>query len=332
MDFRELQALNAKEEKEAQEAKDKQQPAEEPAEESPELEPETQGEPEPEGEPTAESDDWMKAEEPEPDVVHTAYDAKAIRTKWKARAAEVEAVKNAEIEELKRQIEEIKKQPKPQQVLSDKPKRESFQSDIEYLEALQDYKLNLIQQQAQSSTAAEQRKQQADAIKDRTDKALDEHYIRVDALAKKSNINPETYQAAELRVRTEIDRIFPKGGDAVLDALIASMGAGSEKVVYNLGVNSARLTKFVETLNDDKSGIKAAIFLGKLNTELNAPTKRVTQAPDPIDNVQGDNSGGRGVAGQLKKKYDEAHKKGDTQKAFDIRRQARAQKIDTASW
>lgn len=277
----------------------------------------------------SDSDDWTKPQggEQEPEAKFTDGDAAAIRRKWKGKVSE----KDSEIEALKKEIEAIKAKPAAAPAPTGKPKHDEFNSDEDFIEALTDYKISLTQQQSQSEQAAAERKRQQEANQSKTAEAVDGHYTRAMKLAEKSNITPEAYQSADMRVRQAIDSVFPKAGDTITDALIASLGEGSERVFYNLGVNSSRRAEMVKLLQEDKTGIRAATYLGKLNAELSAPQKRQTSAPTPVDQLQGDHS--TSTAGdKLLRQYKEAHKRGDGSAAFNIKRQAKQAGVNVATW
>ncbi len=335
LSLKELKALNEQEEKE----KAQPEPEPEAAEITPEPEPEPEAtEPEPEGEPEAEgeeSSDWMKAEgEAEHDPKFTDSDVANVRRKWqgRARAAEGEAA------ELRKKVEELEKKlttpvQTPTTAIAPTPKRDAYKSDEEYLAALTEYQVRMLADRQKSESAAAERTRAQQEELSRIEQAVDEHYVRVDKLAQKSGIKPETYQAAELKVRNVVEANAPRKGkgDLITDFLISSMGEGSEKVIYNLGVNDARRNHLTKLLKEDPTFVKAAVYLGELKTQLTAPVKKASGAPPPIDDVQGDRSG-KTPGGDLKRKYDDAHKKGDIQAALGIKRQAKGLKIDTSAW
>ena len=133
-------------------------------------------------------------------------------------------------------------------------------------------------------------------------------------------------------MREAINGVFDKGGDAITEALIASLGDGSEKVFYKLGVDKKRLNELTHLLTEDKSGIKAAMYLGTLNTELSAPRKQTTKAKAPASTASGDGTQLKGEAKALKTTYDKAVKSGDIQSRVSARRQAKQAGVDVSSW
>jgi len=125
--------------------------------------------------------------------------------------------------------------------------------------------------------------------------------------------------------------VNPNLGDIIVDQVISILGEGSEKVLYFLGRNKAALAKFQNLLMTDKSGMKAAVYLGQEKQRLTNPIKQRSSAPAPVTNIKGDEPLS-GAAGRFKKKYDAAHKKGDNQAAYNAKKEARAAKIDTSTW
>ena len=110
------------------------------------------------------------------------------------------------------------------------------------------------------------------------------------------------------------------------------MGEGSERVFYHLGVNTKKRSELIELFNQDRTGIKAAAYLGKLNAQLGAPKKRDSNAPAPADDVKGDRAGVVGGNDAMRRKYREAHSNGNSQKAFDLKRQAKSKGINVDNW
>ncbi len=151
-------------------------------------------------------------------------------------------------------------------------------------------------------------------------------------MAKKSNISEDVAQAADLKVRNAVDAVFKGAGDTIVDTLISSLGAGSEKVILHLGIKTSKLNELVRLFQEDPSGIKASAYLGSLKSELNAPTRKETKAPDPIDKVQGDKSGGGSAQDRLKKEVAAARKKGDISAVIKLKRDGKAANMDTRNW
>ena len=282
---------------------------------------------------TAEAEDWMKGDEPGSqgaDKKFTDSDIGAAKAKLRSK---LEAKHQTELDEMRAKIEALSKPQVPQATA--RPTRDQFYDqddpDEAYAEALIDWKLGstAAQQQASRTQYEQQRKQleQKQAI----EQAVDQHYERAAKLAATSGIEPELYQSADYRVRSAIEGLFPNGGDAVTDSLISAIGEGSERVMYNLGINGARLAELKTLLANDPSGIKASMYLGTLKAELTAPAKRKSSAPAPATQVKGD-AATTETGRALHKKYLDAHKAGKAGEAFSLKRQAKAAGVNTQTW
>lgn len=290
---------------------------------------ETEGE-EPEADP-----EWLKPEGDEPDKPKfTDGDAAAIRRKYKGKLTE----KDEENERLRLKVEELEKKitapaviTAPQNIGAE-PQRDQYANDAEWIRALTAYNAQTIQAQTTAQLQADERKRKQEEIAARTRLQTDQHYARVEELAKKSNISPEVAQSADLKVRNAVNSVFKGAGDTIVDTLISSLGAGSEKVILHLGIKTSKLNELVKLFQEDPSGIKASAYLGTLKAELSAPTRRETKAPDPIDKVQGDKSGGGGHAERLRKQVSDARKKGDISAVIRAKQDAKKLNINTTKW
>lgn len=282
----------------------------------------------------ADAEDWMKGDEPESQGAEKKFTDHDVAAAKKPLRAKVQA-KDAEIDELRKQIDALKNQQHQAPQVGAKPTREQFYDqddpDEAYSIALGRWTFNAeaAQQRAQQQKLEQERAQleQAQAVK----ASVDQHFARAEKLIEQSGIAPELYQAADGQVRSAIEEVFPEGGDHVTDFLIAQLGEGSERVMYNLGVNTARRNELIRLLKDDSRGLKAAVFLGKLAAELTAPAKRKSSAPPPASQAKGDESTAE-TGGKLQRQYKEAHAKGNAQAAFDAKQKAKAAGINTNSW
>ena len=279
----------------------------------------------------SETEDWMKSESQTDDAEKQFSDSDMGKTRRKYKAKLDK--KDSELEDARAEIARLKTAPQAQKL--EKPKPDDFYDsdnpDAEYTEAL--IKWNLESQQAESKArqATEAQLQQQQKQLEQIQEGVDQHYERAAKLSKDSGISSELYQSADLRVRQMIDSVYPGAGDAITDGLIANLGTGSEKVIYNLGVNDSRMMEFKTRLQADPAGLKAGMYLGELKATLNAPQKRKTQTPKPAANPQGDkqvNSSERA----LKKRYDKSHKAGDLQAAFNAKKEAKQAGVETSNW
>ena len=237
--------------------------------------------------------------------------------------------KDSEIERLREENELLKRQaPAPKGLV--RPNIDDYDRDEDYIAAVKKYELELIdsrlaeREQIQQQQAAIIKQQQA------VESSVNAHYDRADKLVKEHGIEPDTYKKADRNLRKKIDTLKPGQGDIVVDQLIHTLGAGSEKVIYYLGINESASNKLLSLLLEDSSGLKVAAFLGKEQQRLSTVQKRRSNAPKPAKRHKGDapvtNSKG------LHRKYNDAHKRGDAQAAYNAKKQAKANGIDVSGW
>jgi hypothetical protein len=257
-------------------------------------------------------------------------DAKALRQKYQGKLSQ----KDEELERVRQELEEVKKkvaQPSQLPAAGQEPQRDQYTNDAEWIRALTTFNAQQVLQQSTAQQQAEERRRKQEEIQTRTRMQTDAHYERVADLAKKSNISEDVAKSADLKVRNAVDAVFKGAGDTIVDTLISSLGPGSEKVILHLGIKNSKLNDLVKLFQEDPSGIKASAYLGSLKAELNAPTRRETKAPDPIDKVQGDKSGSSALD-KMRKDVADARKKGDISKVIALKQQAKAAKMDTRNW
>ena len=275
---------------------------------------------------------WMQSDEQTSHAEEKKFtdaDVAAARKKMQAKVQKKLDERDEKIKELEAKLHQPQAAP-----TTPKPKREDFydqdDADEAYLEALADWKIENRQAKAAAEQAAAKKQlEQAQRAKE-IESSVNQHYVRAEKLAEKSGISAEAFQNAEYQVRAAVDSVFPEGGDAITDALISQIGEGSEKVLFNLGVNKQRRDALISKLKDDPSGIAAALFIGKLQADLSGTTKKVTNAPKPAPQVSGDEK--VGDASAMLRKYQKAHKSGNAQEAFNIKRQAKAAGHNTKAW
>lgn len=281
---------------------------------------------------------WMQTEEEveqgsEKEPKFTDSDIGKAKQKLRAK---MEKKHESELDDLKAQIEALKTAPQTAPIATNaKPKREDFYDaddpDDAFVDALTDWKLNNKAQAAQQQTAKSAQEQQLQAQLSQIEGKVDEHYTRAAQLAKTSGISEDVYRQADMNVRQAVESVMPNAGDSITDGLISKIGDDSEKVMYYLGRNKAKLGEFERALRGDPSGIEAAMLLGEIKRDLTAPTKRKSNAPTPAPTLSGDeNSADK--AGSWKRKYNEASKQRNAQKSFDIKREAKKAGVNTRDW
>lgn len=235
--------------------------------------------------------------------------------------------KDGEIEDLRRQLEELKNgglKPQPAQSqapVKPRPKLADFDYDEDaHGSALDEwYSENLaakIQEQQQSSSQQEQQRRQSEKL----EQSVNQHYERAEALVKANKIEPKKYQDADTRFRQALEDVSPGNGDRFAEMLIARLGEGSEKVVYNLGINGSRLNELKATFQNDPTGIEAAFYLGQKKAEISRPVQRRSQAPKPAAQVKGGGDGKVAGRSDFSRRYEKA--KTDNER-FRIYREAK---------
>lgn len=292
-----------------------------------------------ESEEQAELESWMQSDEQtsqDSEQVFTEHDVAKLRRKLKGKLEE----KDTELERLKAEIEQLKSGRQTQQAAQSqlvRPRREDFDyDDDKYDEALERYLVQKIQNELHSGKSKEQQEVELQRQKQQIEQAVESHYQRAAKLVGEGVVSAERYQSADTTFRQSLDRAFPGQGDTIADQVIArlnELGEGGEKVVFKLGIDSAARAKFEELFAKDKSGLSAMAYLGAMQERLNAAkaTKKISSAPKPGSKVSGD-GGGSAASNALKRKYAEAHKSGDTGKAWQYKRQAKAAGVDTSKW
>lgn len=290
--------------------------------------------------PKGETEDWAKGDD-EDDDSNTSLDSQYAKVrrktarKYEGRLSQIED----ENEKLRQELEAYKSgkaapQDAPQQKLPPRPVRNQFQSEEDYVLAMSNWTYEVRDAQRKSQEIADRQRQVIQRQRETMSEGVDRHYLRASKLAEEAGISADRYKAADMRVRAAVEKRWPGEGDIIVDKLIAETGEGSERVFYNLGVNKSRLQEFVKSLEEGDGvkgdGIRTAVFLGEMKARLGAPTKRTSKAPEPPKRVVSDKAGGSMDA--ARRKYRDAMKSGDSQRAWDIKRSAKKAGADTSGW
>lgn len=285
------------------------------------------------GEPLEELEDWQKPDSPDEaknDLVPLAKHLD-VKNRLKEKAATELSQKDAEIEELKRQLEARQTQALPQaDDLEIAVEMWEFQGDpSQYPRYVAEVNArNALKLQAAEARKAQAQQEQAQA-QEYVSAEIDKHYERAAELIGTGKVTEEKFKAAESTVIKSVDSLTGGIGKAVLDNFIARLGKGSEKVIYNLGTNAEALREFEDALKSDKTGLKAAMLLAEKRARFESkPVTRPTPAPKPDTPLVGKASS----FGAEQKAYEKAHASGDAEKAFDIKMAARAKGINTSKW
>lgn len=268
--------------------------------------------------------DWMKSDDESDDKKFTDADIGRAKAKFKAK---LEKQHKSEVDTLKAENEALKKASSTTVTDIKMPSRDDYldedEPDTAFMIALAKYNQDVANAESQAALQSNQLKEQQAAQNIKIKQGVDEHYERVVTLAEKSGISDEQYRGAELQVRQLVDDLYPDAGDALVDAFIAKVGVGSEKVFYNLGVNTKKRMQFKAALENDPTGIEASMFLGELKSTLNTPNKRKSNAPEPAAEMKADKHENSSTKG-LRREYEKASESRDMQAMFNIRRKAKA--------
>lgn len=277
------------------------------------------------------SEAWLSEENEEGESNESGAELKfsdkdigAAKRKLQAR---LQAEKD-EVQRLKEEVERLKgSQVKPvaQATSNSVPQLYDFDGDeAAFANAMQEWVAKSVQKVSQAQEQASRQQEQQRALEQR----VNEHYERAAKLVQKHGIEPELYREAGLTLRRTIDDVFPGAGDAIADRILATLGEGSEKVEYQIGRNAQKRELFKAKLLEDKDGLSAMAFLGKVLAEISEPARKQTRAPAPAARATGgSSSGGQSTAQDFVKKYN-AEK--DPQKRFQILRQAKSAGVDVS--
>lgn len=295
-----------------------------------------------------EVESWMQAEDTETseDDQKTGFvpnhEAAKRRRQAQALKGDLKEAKS-ENEELLARIAKLEGgnaptlQPQELEVkLPPRPTREQFDFDDDAydtaIDEWNDKKLDLkLNTHYQTNTEKQQQQTQAHEQKIALDKSLDDHYDRAAELVATGKVTEDSYKNADKMVRLSMNNLNPGKGDAITDAVISTLnsaGVGSEKVMYQLGVNPAKLQELQNKLVSDPTGLAAAVYLGQLQSQVQTPSKRRSQAPAPGEKVEGE-GGSSGPSGKMQKEYDKSDDPGFRVK---LKRKAKSQGIDVTKW
>lgn len=212
-----------------------------------------------------------------------------------------------------------------------RPIENDFKTDVEYHEAVTKWEDDRLQTRFEKNESSKLQKETVKQFKKNLDKSVDSHYERAGKLIDDSGISSEVFKKADEIVRHTIESIRPKQGDLITDQMISLLSEGSEKVMFFLGRNKTALAEVKGLLAEDSSGMKAAIYLGQQKERLTNPKRKTSQAPPPANKASGDDVP-NAKSGAFKKKYDKAHKEGNSQAAYNAKKKARVAGVDVSSW
>ena len=289
-----------------------------------------------------EIESWMQTEEADSEDDKKGgfkpnHEAAKTRKRLKAKLNE----QGSELEEAKAEIERLRSGSVEQKApaLPPRPKREDFDYDDDaYDEAVDSWNDKKIDARlishSQKSNESQTQEQAAKARATHIENSLDSHRDRVIKLVGTGKVTEDAYNAAEVSVRSSMEAMYPKMGDRLVDDLITTLnniGEGSEKVMYQLGVNPSKMLELQNKIASDPTLFTAVAYLGSLQSRISEPTRKRSAAPKPSTNVGGE-GGAQGQAGAMQKAYKKAGESNDIQSRISLKRKARAQGVDVSNW
>ncbi len=279
---------------------------------------------------------WMQADDQEsagsgqmPVRSHIAVRQK-LKDKLRTKGTEIEQLRT-EVNQLKSAAQPAPSEPVPAQTAM--PKADDFYDDKDpdaaYQTAMQTWVANSVESKLNQHLQTHQHQQQRQQIDSRVTQELERHYDRAAAIVSDGLLTAEEYQDSEALIRQAVDQVAPGNGDNYVDSLISRLGEGSEKVVVSLARNANNLAAFQRALREDPTGIAAASYLGELKGKFTGGGRSSSRTPKPGTRLSGDapSTGGADL-----RQYNAAHKSGDRQKAFNVKRAARARGVDVSKW
>ncbi len=297
---------------------------------------ETDADPETDDGENAAVEDWMAGDDhaPEAGKTFSNNDMAGLRKKLQAKSDLKIEDKNSEIEKLRLENEALRANAPAAANILTRPKRDDFYDEDDpeeaFTDALVDYKLAKSRAEQSAEVVATGAVTQAEKRQQVISSGENAHYDRALELVVKSKISAEKYQAADLAFRQAINDVVPGGGDNITAGLVNALGNGSEKVVFNVGINQQRLNKIKELLIGDPSGLSLMSHLSdKKNTLIAA--KSNTSAPAPAPGINGDVTDSAGEKDMIKQ-FNAAEKSGDQQKMMDIMSTGRRKGYETKTW
>jgi hypothetical protein len=255
-------------------------------------------------------------EQPHPRKVEVPKQTLSELRRTRREAREQVAEKDSELQQLRQEMAELRRTVTP------RPKYADFRSDEDYEAAVIAYhqQVGKREEAPQQAQAPQRPNQPAQAQAPDYSDAVNAHIDRVEKLG----VSATQYKQADQSVRA----VF---GDSVTDALIASVGEGSEIAMLAMGTRPEELAKVQRLLMDDPTGLKTVAYLGRLSARASFKSKKtISDAPSPTRSPTG---GGHlsANAKAFQKKLDAAEKAGDVQQMVTLRRQQRQAERAAAS-
>lgn len=292
----------------------------------------------------AEEDELESSEEDEDDEDDEEVKGESVpvptyvknKKKWKGKLSE----RDAKIAELERKLaEKPEPQEQSQQPLQPElleppqmPLPEDSETDEEHRQAMVKYSHDFANYVARQSQVVAGQSQQVEQRKQQIQNALKGHDERSKKLIDKHGISPEVFKQAEANIRDIVkDTYGEERVNAVMADLIDSLGEESGMVAFHVGRNKSKRLELADLLRRDPSGVKAVAFLNRIAGQVSTPKNQSSRAPKPPANASGESTT-NAKESALKKKWNEAHKKGNADEARKFKKQAKVNGFDTSTW
>jgi len=288
-----------------------------------------------ESEGTTEELEWLK--EDEDSASKTVPLSKFVEQKHKLKARLSE--KDDELAALKAKIEALESGAVQKPVKSDSapvlPTLEQFDYDeSQYAAAMANYASDLVDHKLSQTLGGKEQEQQAQKAKQELDNKVNGHYERVASLVDGGVITADVYKTAESGFRRAVMQATGADEDyaeQLSDVLISRIGEGSEKVIPYIGRNKQAQARLIELMKNDPTGLDAMMFIGELKSKFGqAKQIKPTHSIEPDTPLSG--SAARAKESTLKAEYTKAQNSGNSQKAWNIRKQARESGYNVNEW
>lgn len=261
---------------------------------------------------------WMLEEEADPQISAETVPLSALmKQKHKGRE------KDAEIEELKKQLTEQRQAPQGQQPAErpKMPRDKDFDTDDDFEAAMEQFHYDVANFNASASSTSMVAQQQETARVQARDTAVNGFIERADAVVVKHKIKPEIYKGALDNVQGIIENAFQHLGGNAFPEFLSKLEDGDETTLYQIGRNKGQQDKLASLLRDDPSGIKAFQHIARLTGKnLGAKTK-TSLAPKPAAKAKGDTNAVPANETAWRKKYDKA---AEGQERYNVKQAAKA--------
>jgi hypothetical protein len=208
-----------------------------------------------------------------------------------------------------------------------------------YHQAMTKYQQDLVSEQFKTQSETLEQQRQREQQEAQLQQVIDNISTQANKLVEKKLVDAGKFNESYNNLSAHVMQLVPDNHEAVMGGILAEINTvtrGSEdaaKLVYKLGVDPIARQKVFDAYMQDPSGKQGLLELVDIRDKFKKPVTKRSQAPKPPKQVQGESlSGTSAQASKMQKRYNDLHKKGQSGKAFKVKREAKAQGIDTKSW